>query len=74
MRKEAKSKIYKATVRPIMAYGLETRTDIRKPRQMSEANEMKTIRKIVGRRKMAVCCSMQDGKKMRMGRTCKNNR
>ena len=48
MRKETKSKIYKATVRPIMAYALETA----KTRQMLEANEMKVLRKLVGKPKI----------------------
>ena len=41
MKKETKSKIYKATVRPIMTYTLETRAETLKIRQMLEANETK---------------------------------
>ena len=41
MRKETKSKIYKATVRPTITYVLEIRTETLKTREMLEANEMK---------------------------------
>ena len=51
MRKETKSKIYKATVRPIMEYALETRAETSKIRQLLEANEMKILRKIVSKTK-----------------------
>ena len=56
MRKETKSKVYKATVRPIMTYGLETKaethTHTHKNSQMLEANQMKVLRKIVGKTKI----------------------
>ena len=44
-RKETKYKIYKATVRPVMTYALETRAETAKTRHMLEANEMKILRK-----------------------------
>jgi len=37
--------IYKAILRPIMTYVLETRAETLKTRQMLEANEMKVLRK-----------------------------
>ena len=51
---ETESKIYKATLRPIMAglYGLETRAETSTTRQMLEANEIKVLRKIVGKTKI----------------------
>ena len=52
MRKETKSKIYKATVRPIMTYALETRAETLKTRQRLEENEMKVLIKIVGKTKI----------------------
>ena len=52
MKKETKSKIYKVTVRPIMIYALDTRSrNIKKNRQMLEADEVKLLRKIVGKTK-----------------------
>ena len=59
MRKETKSKIYKATVRPIMTYALETRADTSKTRQMLEANENNLLRKIVGKTKINKIRSQQ---------------
>ena len=52
MRKETKSKIYKATGHPITTYALETRVETSETRQMLEANEMKLQRKIVGKTKI----------------------
>ena len=52
MRKETKSKIYKATERPIMTYALETSEETSKTIQMLEANKMKVLRKIVGKTKI----------------------
>jgi hypothetical protein len=52
VRKETKSKIYKATVRPIMTYALETRAETSRTRQMLEANEIKVLRKIVDKTKI----------------------
>ena len=52
MRKETKSKTYKTTVRPIMTNALETRAETWKTRQMLEANEMKVLRKTVGKTKI----------------------
>ena len=43
------NKYRKATVRPIMTYALETRMGKKKTKQMLEANEMKVLRKIVGK-------------------------
>ena len=51
MRKETKSKIYKATVRPIKTFTLETRAETSRTRQMLKENEMKVLRKIVGKNK-----------------------
>ena len=51
MRKETKSKIHKATVRPTMTYALETREGTSRTRQMLEANEMKVVRKIDSKQK-----------------------
>ena len=49
-RKGTKSKIYKATVLQNMAYALETRTDILRTRLMLETNQVKVLRKIVGKK------------------------
>ena len=45
MKKETKSRMYKAIIFPIMTYALETR-------QMLEDIEMKVVRKIVGKTKI----------------------
>ena len=52
MRKETKSKIHKTVVRLIMTYAQETRAEISNTRQMLKANQMKVIRKIVGKTKI----------------------
>ena len=44
---ETKSKIYKATVQPIMTYALEARAETSKTRQMLEESGMKGLRIIV---------------------------
>ena len=52
MRTETKSNIYKATVRPVMTYALETRAETQRIRQILEASEMKVLRKIVDKTKI----------------------
>ena len=52
MRKETKSKIFKATVLPIMTFTLERRAETSRTRLILEASEMKVLRKIVGKRKI----------------------
>ncbi|XP_056642632.1 uncharacterized protein LOC130449023 [Diorhabda sublineata] len=46
---EAKSRIYKATVRPIMTYTVETRPETAKTKRMMETAEMKVLRRIAGK-------------------------
>ena len=41
--------IYKATVRPIMTYPLETRAET-KTKQILEVNDMKLLREILGKK------------------------
>ncbi|XP_050447499.1 uncharacterized protein LOC126849579 [Cataglyphis hispanica] len=48
MKREAKVKIYKTCVRPIMTYAAETRADIRKTKSMVRTTEMRTLRAIAG--------------------------
>ena len=81
-REETKSKIYKATIRPIMTYALETRAETLKTRRMLEANQMTVLRKIVGKTKTdrirsqqtrESCCVGGRKKKKRMGPTCNKN-
>ncbi|CAG9836503.1 unnamed protein product [Diabrotica balteata] len=43
---ESKMKVYKTTVRPILTYAAETRTDIRKTKQQINNIEMKLLRLI----------------------------
>ncbi|CAG9833287.1 unnamed protein product [Diabrotica balteata] len=45
---ESKMKVYKTTVRPILTYAAETRTDIRKTKQQINNIEMKVLRSIAG--------------------------
>ena len=52
MKKETKSRIYKAKVSSIITYALETSSEISKTNQMLEANELKVLRKIVGKTKI----------------------
>jgi hypothetical protein len=47
LRKEAKVRIYKSIVGPILTYAAETRTDTTKTTQMLEVTEMKTLRRII---------------------------
>ncbi|XP_043496141.1 uncharacterized protein LOC122520182 [Polistes fuscatus] len=49
LRIDTKSRIYKATIRPILTYAVETRPETSKTRQMMEAAEMKIIRRITGK-------------------------
>ena len=44
--------MYKATVRPIMTNAQETLAEASRTRQLLEANELKILRKIVGRTKI----------------------
>ncbi|KAK9887098.1 hypothetical protein WA026_020042 [Henosepilachna vigintioctopunctata] len=46
---EAKARIYKATVRPIMTYTAETRPETTKTRRLLETTEMKVLRRITGK-------------------------
>lgn len=46
---EVKSRIYKATIRPIMTYTAETRPTTAKTKQLMESAEMKVARKIAGK-------------------------
>ncbi|XP_056648814.1 uncharacterized protein LOC130453212 [Diorhabda sublineata] len=46
---EAKSRIYKATVRPIMTYTAETRPDTSKTKRMMKTADMKVLRSIAGK-------------------------
>ncbi|XP_050459519.1 uncharacterized protein LOC126855693 [Cataglyphis hispanica] len=48
MKREAKVKIYKTCVRPIMTYAAEIRADIRKTKSMVRTTEMRTLRAIAG--------------------------
>ena len=48
---EAKVRIYKSIVRPILTYAAETRTDTAKTRQFLEVTEMKTLRRIINKTK-----------------------
>lgn len=49
LQTETKSRIYKATIRPIMTYTAETRPDTTKTKRILETGEMKVLRKIVGK-------------------------
>ena len=49
MTVESKIKIYKAVVRPIMAYGTETRAATIKIKQLIRTTEMNTLRAILGK-------------------------
>ena len=51
LRNEAKVRIYKSIVRPVLTYAAETRTDTAKTVQMSEVTEMKALRRITNRTK-----------------------
>ena len=46
LRKEAKVRIYKSVVRPILTYAAETRPETAKTTQILEAAEMRTLRRI----------------------------
>ena len=48
---EAKVRIYKSIVRPVLTYAAETRTDTAKTRQLLEVTEMKTLRRIINKTK-----------------------
>lgn len=48
LKTEAKVRIYKTMIRPILTYAAETRPDTSKTRQMLETAEMKTLRRILG--------------------------
>lgn len=45
---EAKTRIYKTCVRPIMTYAAETRADTRKTKIILRTDEMRTLRTIAG--------------------------
>ena len=47
LNKEAKTRIYKSVVRPILTYAVETRSDTSKTKRVLETNEMSILRKIV---------------------------
>jgi hypothetical protein len=49
LHNEAKVRIYKSTVRPILTYAAETRTDTAKTRHLLEVTEMKTLRRIINK-------------------------
>ena len=49
MSTEAKIRIYKVVVRPIMTYGAETRADTERTKQLMRSAEMITLRSITGR-------------------------
>ena len=51
LRNEAKVRIYKSNVRPILTYAAETRTDTAKTRQLLEVTEMKALRRIINKTK-----------------------
>ena len=51
LQTEAKVRIYKSIVRPILTYAAETRTDTAKTRQLLEVTEMKTLRRIINKTK-----------------------
>ena len=51
LRNEAKVRIYKSIVRPILTYAAETRTDTAKTMQMLEVTEMNTLRRITNKTK-----------------------
>lgn len=46
---ETKTRIYKATIRPIMTYAGETRPETSKTRRLMETAEMKVLRRILGK-------------------------
>ena len=46
---ETKLRIYKAAIRPILKYTVETRPKTSKTKQILETTEMKVVRKIAGR-------------------------
>ena len=46
LRKDAKVRIYKSVVRPILTYAAETRPETAKTTQILEAAEMRTLRRI----------------------------
>ena len=49
LRNEAKVRIYKSVVRPILTNAAETRTDTAKTMQILEVTEMKTLRRIINK-------------------------
>ena len=51
LRNEAKVRIYKSIVHPILTYAAETRTDTAKTRQLLEVTEMNTLRRIINKTK-----------------------
>jgi hypothetical protein len=51
LRNEAKVRIYKSIVRPILTYAAEIRTETTKTRHLLEVTEMKTLRRIINKTK-----------------------
>lgn len=49
MSTEAKVKIYKTTIRPVITYAAETRAETRKTKQTMTTTEMNSLRAIVGK-------------------------
>ena len=49
---EAKVRIYKTVVRPLLTYAAKTRTDSAKTREILEVCEMKSLRRIAGKTRM----------------------
>ena len=52
LRNEAKVRIYKSVIRPILTYAAETRTDTSKTMQLLEVTEMQTLRRIINKTRM----------------------
>ena len=48
MLKESKVRVHKTCVRPIMTYGIETRADTTRTKNLLRTTEMKTLRPIAG--------------------------
>ncbi|XP_015182496.1 PREDICTED: uncharacterized protein LOC107069571 [Polistes dominula] len=49
LRIDAKARIYKTAIRPILTYAAETKSETSKTRQIMEATEMKIVRRIAGK-------------------------
>ena len=49
IRTEAKARIYKTPIRPILTYAAETRPETSETKRILETTEMKTARKIAGK-------------------------